>query len=401
MSNNIYIINQQYPPETAATGQIFSVIAKGLASRGEDITVICGMPFYSVGNGVGKDKPPRVEAVDGIKVRRLWNTSFPKSSFIGKAINQFTFMLSLLAFTLFKIKRDAVVMATTAPPLGLVAAALGRMKAGYTLVACVQDLYPDALQAAGGMSSRNLLYRALRGMMQWALNSCRRVVTISTDMAARLRMLYGLPGVVVIPNPSTGNVAPLPHGLHKERHGFADKLVAQYSGNFGLAHEYQTLLSTMRLLRDNEGVVFHIAGGGENFKKLEKEAEGLPNAVFEGFAPLDELSERLSVADISLVIFDAEFRDILLPSKYVGILASGRATLLISGAESDISRDIIRADAGKFFGHGQAAMIAGELARLAEHMSEVRRMGRNARRLYEEKYTDDIVIDKYYNALRS
>ncbi|MDR2506239.1 MAG: glycosyltransferase family 4 protein [Oscillospiraceae bacterium] len=393
----IVIINQQYPPETAATGQVFGVVATGLAERGAEVTVVCGTPFYSK-----HEKLPREETREGVKIVRLWNTAYPKSSFFGKIINQATFMLSLLEYVLFRIPNDARVLVTTAPPLGLCVAALGRVDTKYKLYASIQDLYPDVLQAAGKMGSANLFYKILHNMMQWALNKCAKVITISQDMSSRLRLVYGATSVHVIPNPSTGGVVPLPHGAERMRRGldtWEGKLVVQYSGNFGLAHEYETLLDTMRILRDDERVLFHITGGGENYKKLRTEAETLPNVVFEGYAPLETLSEHLSLADVALVIFDAAFRDVLLPSKYVGILASGRAVLLISGAESDISRDIAKHEAGEVFAHGASNELAAQLVRMSSHMAQARRMGRNARELYEEKYSGERIVEEYYKAL--
>ncbi|MDR1598583.1 MAG: glycosyltransferase family 4 protein [Oscillospiraceae bacterium] len=383
---HIAIVNQQYPPETAATGQLVQQMARSLAKSGrfESVTVVCGRAFY---DGAGGEAA--VDSGGGVIVRRLWNTAFPKSSIPGKLFNQLTFMLALL---FWRIPKDTRVMVTTAPPLAAVVLAAKSLLSGFDLYMSAQDLYPDVLVAAGATSANGPLCRVLRAAMRWAMRSCRRVAAISTDMAARLRVMYGLEGVRVIPNPALEQVEVL-------RKSAAPPFVAQYSGNFGVAHEYNTLLGAMRLLSGNDGILFQVAGGGSHYDAIKKEAAGLPNVVFEGYAPADQLSERLSQADISVVVFDDAFRDALLPSKYAGILASGRPVLLISGRENDITRDIQRDGVGLSFNHGQSDAIAQALAELAARPQQARAMGRKARALYDRAYNAEMAYARYAEML--
>ena len=87
MPEKLTILNQQYPPETASTGQIFCAIAENFARRGWQTTVVTGDPYYP---GM-TEKPPRRETRNSVAVKRLWNTKFPKSSFAGKLFNLITF----------------------------------------------------------------------------------------------------------------------------------------------------------------------------------------------------------------------------------------------------------------------------------------------------------------------
>ncbi|GHU71631.1 glycosyltransferase WbuB [Clostridia bacterium] len=398
-ATDILIVNQQYPPETAATGQLTQQLARSLAqsSRCNSVTVLCGKPFYAQGlyrteQSLEQDN----RSVRPVRVKRLWNTTFPKSSIPGKLFNQLTFMISLL---FCRIPKHSVVLAATAPPLSVVILALKNLFNRFELYMSVQDLYPDVLIAAGSARANGLLCRALRAAMRWAMQSCHRIITISTDMASHLRIMYGLEGVAVIPNPALDQVSPLPFGQEKSHRGWADQFVVQYSGNFGAAHEYNTLLDVMRRLSDHSGILFHIAGGGSHYDALRREAEALPNTVFEGFAPANELSERLSIADISVVVFDGAFRDVLMPSKYAGILASGRPVLLISSRVNDIARDIQREGIGLSFDHGQSDTIAAALIELAANPHQARLMGRRAYSLYDREYRADIAYAKYADAL--
>ncbi len=391
------IINQQYPPEVASTGQIFRAMAEYLQGCGFSVTVATGTPYYP---GLTK-KCPRRETMNGVKIRRLFNTTFSKTSFFGKLMNLVTFEISLFFYCLFCISGSSTVLVATAPPMAVLCAAVGRFFRGYRVVMTVQDLYPDVLAASGMSGETKRSYRLLKALMKKSMRACDRVIAISTDMRRHLTEAYGLPYVELIPNLFPEAISPIDALEAKTARGWADKLVVQYSGNFGVAHEYETLLGAVRLLRDEGRIVFQITGAGRNYDALKAVCaeEKLPNIVFEGYAPADRLEKHLGTADISVVILSAPFRDVLLPSKYYGILASGRGTLLISGCESDISRDIQQEGVGLCFDHLESVRLGRELLGLLESPGALHEMGGRARALYDRKYAQEVILEQYRKVL--
>lgn len=387
------IVNQQYPPEVVSTGQIFHAMAVYMQAHGFDVTVVTGTPYYP---GM-EERPPRRETMGGVRVRRLRNTTFDKRSFRGKLLNLLTFEISLLFHCIFSISHDQTVLVTTAPPMAVVCTAIGRFFRRYRVVMTVQDLYPDMLAASGMSDPSKRTYRFLQGLMRRSMHGCDALIAISTDMLRHLQSAYNLSDVAMIPNLFPEKIRVIKPETAKTEKGWGDKLVVQYSGNFGIAHEYQTLLDTVRMLRADTGILFQIAGAGHNYDRLKQasEAEGLQNIRFEGYAPADRLERHLGTADISVVIFDEAFRSILMPSKYYGILASGRGVLLISGSENDISRDIGRYDIGVSFRHGEADRLAETLRGLRLHPDKMAGMGRRARALYDEQYTQETILRAY------
>lgn len=394
----LVILNQQYPPEVAATGQIFKTMAEYLAQNGFAVTVATGTPYYP---GL-TEKPPRRETAGGVHVRRLRNTTFEKKSFLGKLANLFTFQVSLLFYCIFSIPKDATVLAATAPPMAVVAAAIGRFFRRYRVIMTVQDLYPDVLYASGMSSPDKLSYRMLQGIMRKSMRACDKVIAISTDMRAHLETVYGLKDVLLIPNLFPEHIQPVNAAEVKAARGWADKMVVQYSGNFGVAHEYETLFGAMQALAGDSGILFQITGAGKNYDKLKTACEEarLTNAVFEGYAPANALERHLGTADIGIVVFSESFLDVLMPSKYYGILASGRAVLLISSAVSDIRRDIDAHGIGIAVMRGESAELADTLRQLAAAPATYQEMGRKARMLYDATYGMPTILAAYANALR-
>ncbi len=391
------IINQQYPPEVVSTGQIFRTMAEYMQAHGFDVTVATGTPYYP---GM-EAKCPRREVMNGVTVRRLRNTTFSKKSTLGKLMNLVTFEINLFFYCIFCIPKEQLVLVATAPPLAVLATAMGKFFRRYRVVMTVQDLYPDVLAASGMSRETKLSYRIMKAMMCKSMRACDRVVTISTDMQKHLQNAYGLKSVPVIPNMTPETIRTVDAQEAKAARGWADRLVVQYSGNFGVAHECETLLSAARLLREDAGILFQITGAGRNYDKLRAacEKEALHNVIFEGYAPIEQLERHLGTADISIVILSAAFRDVLLPSKYYGILASGRGTLLISGCESDIRRDIEREGVGIWFDHGEGERIAKTLRSLRETPDTLREMGTKARALYDARYTQQTILEAYHRLL--
>ncbi len=398
-NKKLYIINQHYYPELASTAQVFQEIAEYFVTVGYDVTVIAGIPFYHDNISAEHYK---LNGLNGVKIKRLWNTVFNKSSFMGKGLNLLTFQVSLLFYTLFRIKKYSIVMAGTNPPLAVVSAALAKIFKRFKLVSVVQDLYPDILISSGYANEDALPYKLLSKVMKRSFRRCDSVVTISHDMGMHISRTYEIDHVDIINNMVIGEIFPMRNNELKAREGLSDKLVVMYSGNFGVAHEYETLFNTVMLLKNNVDIVFRIVGGGINYN-LFKEAcasENFSNITFLPYVDKEELNENLNLADIHIIIFNDNFKNVLMPSKYYGILASGKPFIIIADGENDISRDIGSDHMGFVIRRGDSTGLLRILLDIAENKDKLLEMSEKAIRLYNEKYSRDLVFEKYRQLLK-
>ncbi|MGE5558752.1 MAG: glycosyltransferase family 4 protein [Bacillota bacterium] len=381
----LYLINQHYYPELASTGQIFKEIAEFLV---DDYTVIVvsGLPFYHDGKIPIKSK----EVINKVSVVRLWNTRFSKKRPMGKLLNILTFQISLCLYVLFVIKENSLVMIGTNPPMAVsIIAFLKRFKK-LKFVYVIHDLYPDILRASKMLKDTSLFYKLLKKMQYHAMLKADRIVVISEDMRLRLKKEYGIKKVLTAYNWAIGDIYP----TNKEKQKI---FLVLYSGNLGIAHDIHTISGAIMRLKDNDDILFKFVGGGVNFDRLKRicENERLSNAVFQPYLPEDELNESLNAADISLVLFNGRFNGILLPSKYYGILASGKPVLLITDGQNDFTRDVERYDVGYIIKTGEAALLADLILRLPGNRKELAEKGMNARRLYLAKYKKETALQSY------
>jgi len=395
----IVIVNQHYYPELASTAQVFQEIAEHFAKEGYKVQVVAGMPFYH--DNINTNL--KIKKLNNVHICRLWNTTFTKNSFIGKVINLLTFQISLLVYMIVAIDRKAIVLVGTNPPMGIVCGALAKALRRFKLIGVIQDLYPDILVSSHMTQDTSSNYRILSRIMKYSFSKCNKVVTISHDMKEHIERTYKVNKVEMINNMVIGDIFPIENYNLKEKAGFQDHLVVMYSGNFGVAHEYETLLETTKLLRNNSQIVFYIVGGGINYNKLKAACkdEGLTHVVFKPYVDKEKLNESLNLADVHITIFNDEFKNVLMPSKYYGILACAKPIILITDGANDISRDINKYQIGIVIRKGDAQTLAGQLVHMLDEPKSIKAMSQAASTLYKEKYAKEVVLQKYSKVVKA
>jgi glycosyltransferase involved in cell wall biosynthesis len=164
-----------------------------------------------------------------------------------------------------------------------------------------------------------------------------------------------------------------------------------YSGNMGLAHEFDTVLAAAAILQDRPEVLFAFIGDGPRRREVEEQvrSRGLRNVCFKPYVQRDRLCQSLKAGDLHLITLRDRMPGLLVPSKIYGILAAGRPTLYIGPDEGEIS-DIVEAGrCGARVAIGGAEAVAREILRYAEDENLRQEQGRRARELFEERYTKE------------
>jgi glycosyltransferase involved in cell wall biosynthesis len=265
---------------------------------------------------------------------------------------------------------DIVVTLTTPPLIGLVGAALRRLKGSWH-VYWSMDLHPDASLALGKMSRKNPLVRAVASLSDRLYRGADRVVALGPYMSDRLLAKGVKPGRVVnIPVWSRKDeVYPLPREGHplKAQLGLEGKFVVLYSGNLGLAHRFDEFLEAARRLRHRGEIVFLFVGDGPRLREVAgpKEAEGLDNVVLLDYFPREQLHASLSAADLHLISLRPEMTGVCVPGKLYGAMASGRPVLFVGPEHCETADAIRRAECGFTLRPDEPQAVVEAIERLA------------------------------------
>lgn len=377
----VLFLNRSYWPDAEATGQLLTELCEDL-SRQFNVSVVVGQPnknpsgvrFRRVGTQVKHD----------VKICRVWNSRFPKSSLPGKAVNLLTYLATATVAVLTAARPDIVVVETDPPLLCFLGRFLQKWR-GAKLVVYLQDIYPDLAVAIGKLPN-GFLTRWLRSAMFRIYRQADRVVVLSRDMR-ELLIESGVSAekVVRIPNwVDCSKIAPRKKDNPlRKRWKTDEKFLVMYSGNMGLCQRLEDVIDAARLLRDRSDILFLLIGEGANKQSLQRRValQALTNVTFLPYQPKEKLAESLSAADLHLVPLDPRITSYLMPSKLYGILASGTPLVAVTPETCELAQ-VVRDEGVGYVAAPEDPMNLADLIRqCADDSGALEAMGLRARRL--------------------
>ena len=366
------LLNQCFYPDVVSTAQHLTDLAKGLAERGHQVTVLTSDRGY--------DNPDirfaRNEVWNKITIRRIRSLSLGKETKLRRALN-FGSFLTVCSLRLLTLRRFDVVVALTSPPLISFLASLFVTIKGGRFCFWVMDLNPDEAIAAGWLRNDSITARVLKWMLKHSLKRADRTIVLDRFMKDRvLAKGIGAERVSILPPWSHDDAVSFSDEGRREfrsAHAIEDKFVVMYSGNHSPCHPLDTLLEAAKSLALNDEIVFYFVGGGSEQVKVKNFAikNQLNNIKCLAYQPLDKLSASLSAADLHVVVMGENFAGIVHPCKIYNIMNVGVPALYIGPAESHVSDLASEDDGGQISvaRHGDTMQIVELLTRSAEQKS--------------------------------
>jgi colanic acid biosynthesis glycosyl transferase WcaI len=393
----VLAINQFYAPDISAGSQILTELCEGLVAAGDEVTVVAGRGTY-----LGGKRLPAREEINGVRVVRAWATGFGKSSIAGRLSDYSTFWVSAIASALRQPAVD-VVLAVTTPPLIAAAAALVARARGVPLVTWTQDVYPEVAVAFGFMHKDGLLARLLLKIQRRTHLASRRIVAISAGMGKRLEA-QGAPSsrIRVVPNWSDGSLIqprdPATNVFRRE-HALSG-FVAMYSGNLGVAHEFETLMGAARILEKTcPEVRFLFIGDGQRRAEAITLAGGLQNVRFLPYQPKAMLGESLTAADAHLMTLREGLDGLVVPSKFYGAIASGRPVFYVGPQDCEVANQIRAAGLGWTGRPNDVDGLSTAMEHAVRDKAWSAQCGSRARKIFEEQCDRPIAVRRWRDVL--
>lgn len=397
----IILANRYFYPDQSATSRMVSSLAFTLAERGFSVTALACRHFQDRG---GVSLPAR-DTIRGVEVHRLWTSGFGRKGIVGRAADYSTFHFSAAGWFLRHAGAGDLCVACTDPPLLSVSVAGPVAIRGARLVNWVMDLFPETAAELGFVRKGGALDRLARRLRDTSLNAADLTIcpmqSMTDYLAERGR---NTKRVVTVHHWSDENeirpVIPADNALRREWN-LEDAFVVGYSGNFGRAHEFSTLLEAAERLSGYEDIRFLMIGDGQQRAPTEMEARrrGLSNIIFKPYQPSARLAESLSVADVHIVSLLPALEYCIVPSKFYGVLAAGRPAIFIGDRLGEVASAAQRADCGEAVVPGDSETLAACIMRLRDSPPRRLWMGSNARHLMEREYTQRHGVDRWQEAV--
>jgi glycosyltransferase involved in cell wall biosynthesis len=380
----ILVINQFFWPDTAATGQLLSDLARVVDPESHTVTVFCGTTQYG---SIDSGSPPPVEIVrfGGIgfsraRLRRLFSYA---SFFLGAAVRA------------LRTPRPDIVLTMTTPPLISLLGTLVKQLRGARHIVWEMDLYPDIAVDLKVLKPGSITTRLVGWLADFSRKRADGIIALGEDMKARIAA-RGIPEekIVVAENWADGDEI-TPHPFQR------GPLVVHYSGTLGLAHEQHTVRESMRQLRGNSSFRFVFVGGGACHAGLEQfcRAHDVDTAEFRPYTKRCDLSANLAEGHVGLVTQIPETLGAIVPSKIYGIMAAGRPILFIGPSGSTPARIIEQHGCGWRIDPGDSDSLVRLLQQLEANRDLLREAGVRARDAFEKHYEKSIGVARLLSIL--
>lgn len=401
----IVLVNRFYAPDLSATSQMLTDLAEHLASRGDDVHVVCSRQLYDD----ARAQLARQSLVKGVKVHRAWSTSFGRARLSGRAVDYLSFYIGAWWALRHLVLPGSIVVAKTDPPLISVLAAQVARSRSAILVNWLQDLFPEVASALGaglpGGRFGHWLQSTLLNMRNRSVRQASANIVLGTRMAEKVSSL-GVPAsaIAVIPNWSDSArvfAIPFEQNALASTWGLHGKFVVMYSGNMGRAHEFDTFIAAASLLQDRTDIVLVFVGAGARRLYVESAvaANCLKNVEFRPFQPAEQLAASLSAGHVHLISLLPQMEGLIVPSKFYGVLAAGKATIFVGDTSGELARIIVDDQVGEVFRPGDAEGLARCIANFADDRCKTERVGLRARSLFDCKYSRDRALAAWVDTL--
>ncbi len=386
----LIFVNRVYWPAEAATAQLLTDLAEGLAARGWPVHVIAA----------GDESGPH----HGVTIHRT-GPGVKHGGLISRTRNYWRFLRGtrrLLA--ILAQPGDVVVLMTDPPMLGAAAASVASRR-GAQIVHWIQDIYPEIVTAHVGALGAWLLW-PLKALRNAAWRSAGCCVALGTDMARAVAAQHVAPGcITIVPNwaPRELQTPPAAAEITARRTawGLADKFIVAYSGNLGRVHEFKAVIEAARILQARKDIVFLFIGGGARYAEVRSavQAGRLDNVRFLPPESRAQLAAALAAADAHLVTLRPDFARLVYPSKLAGVLAAGRPVLFVGPPEGEIAQLLAREQCGVAVAPAEGSRLAETVAQWQGEPGQRGQMGRRARAVYEKVFRFEPALAQWEHIL--
>ena len=392
---SLTILNQYFPPDFAATGQLIEELAYHFNEQHINVQVFTGQPSYAF----NVDMAPAKELKNNVQIFRTRVSKTRKV--IGRTASGLLYCARAFFHLLHPAHRSDVILLTSEPPFLLIIGYLMNLLFGVRFICLIYDLYPDAVVEFGFASSRSPIVQFWNKVNRIVWRRADAIIVLSESM--RSRVLINAPEVAdkisIIHNWSDPKwIIPIPKQANPfaAKHDLQDKFVVLYSGNMGRCHDLETIIDAAEYLQDDP-IRFVFIGAGPKRQEVEESVtqKQLKNCLFLPYQEKSVLPHSLTACDVSLVSVGHGMEGVVAPSKFYSALAAGRPIVAICEKHSYLRQLIADANCGSAVLPGDSRGLAEFIRYLSHDQQRSMTMGQLGNTYIHNRFTRDRICRQY------
>lgn len=363
-----------------------------LTRLGYDVTVLTAIPDYPGGkffDGYGFFRK-RKETVRGVKVIRAFIIPRGQGGTIRLLLNYLSYFLSSLMVSirlgLFG-KFDRVLIHETSPVMIGVPAVIVKKLQKIPLCFWVLDLWPESLQAAGGVNNPWVL-GMFRRMTTWIYRHSDKILMSSKGFESSILEKGDFANKLVY-FPNWADKALEGHGSY-QLPALPNGFIAMFAGNMGEAQDFDHIMSAAKLLKDERHIHFVFVGDGRKRPWVEayRDKYGLQKTVhWVGRHPVEAMPSFFEKADVMLMTLkDVSIFNLTAPAKLQAYMSASKPILAMMNGEGP--RIVAEAECGRSVPAADAEALAKALREMSKmNKTELAEMGLRGK-AYQQAHFD-------------
>ncbi len=390
----ILICTNHFYPETFRVNDV----AFQMVERGYDVTVLTAIPDYPKGHfykGYGFFHR-RSEKVNGVKVIRGAIIPRGNGGSFRILLNYLSYFVSSffisLYLGLFK-KFDKVFVHETSPVMIGVPGVIVKKLCHAKLLFWVLDLWPESLQAAGGVQNKRIL-AIFERLTKW-IYRCSDKILISSKGFEESIVSKGdfKEKIVYFPNWADKTMV-LEH--EHQLPSFPEGFVVMFAGNMGEAQDFEHIMEAAQRLQSCPDIHLVIVGNGRKMQWTESfiQTHSLEkNVHLLGRYPIEMMPSLFQKADVMLVALkDVSIFNLTVPAKLQAYMAAGKPIVAMMNGEGP--KIIADAKCGCSVAAGDAEALAKTILKMSTmDKGELAEMGKRAKMYQEEHFNIEKCLD--------
>lgn len=384
----ILVVCQHFYPETFRINDICFELAK----RGNDVTVLTGLPNYPKGKVLSEYKwfKNRRQEINGVHIKRCSLIGRGKSTLkMGLNYMWFAIFGSLKAF--FMKKDFDVVYVYQLSPISMAwPAIIAKKMAHIPLIIHTLDQWPISV-TTGPISKTSFLYKFLYRMSVNTYNKAN-IITISSKSFKKyfeneLQISSKDKGLLYYPSYAESDY----DNIKTINNKTFDLL---FAGNIGPAQSVETIIEAANLLKEHKDIKFHIVGDGLSKPLCEELAikYDLKNVTFYGFHPVEDMPKYYELADMCMItMVNNEVVNSTLPAKVQSYMLASKP--IIGAISGEVKKVIEEAGCGLCCESLDYKTLSKLILEASKDKNKLKEWASNSRNYYLEHFEKEKCLD--------
>ena len=403
----ILIVSQYFWPENFRINDFIPE----LIGKGHEVFILTAKPNYPSGKFFSEyiKNPVLFSNYKGADVFRV--------PIISRGKNPFQLLLNYLSFVisgsiigpwkLRRLKPDLIFVYEPSPvTVGIPAVFIGKLKK-VPVIFWALDLWPETLQAVGGIKSKSVLW-LIEKIVRFIYNNCVLVLGQSKSFVKSIQTHCDYPDrVKYFPSwaENLHDIKSLSKPIYAPEIKRNDECFnILFAGNIADAQDMPAIVNAASLLRDNMLIKWIIVGDGRRFEWLKSEIKKRKlekNFLILGRFPLERMPSFFAHADALLVSLkkDPVF-SLTIPAKLQTYLMTGIP--IIGMLDGEGSKIIEESNSGISIPASDSSSLADAVKKMSMLSSKnLEQLGQNGIKYSQKEFDRVMLMDRLENFFKS